>query len=119
VSFDAEGLFALRLRQFRQARGWTQADVSRRLATFGCRLDQSSLARVENGHRRIQLNEAFALAALFGLEIERLLEGIHCDVCLDYPPAGFACEKCGATHDPNFSRPMWNSHTDEGSAQAS
>jgi hypothetical protein len=62
----------------------------------GASWDQATIARIEKGARRIHLNDAFLLAAIFGHQIEDLLEGLSCEECKDFPPEGFTCTHCGA-----------------------
>ncbi|MGW3347766.1 LuxR C-terminal-related transcriptional regulator [Nonomuraea rubra] len=69
----AEVIAAWRVRELRQALGWTQQDVAERLRVFGVSLDQSSVARIESGSRLIRLSEAIAFAKVFDIDLERLI----------------------------------------------
>ncbi|MER6574295.1 LuxR C-terminal-related transcriptional regulator [Nonomuraea sp. NPDC001023] len=70
---SAEVIAAQRVRELRQAFGWTQQYVVERLRAFDVVLDQSSVARIENGSRLIRLSEAIAFARVFDVTIERLV----------------------------------------------
>ncbi|WP_405056990.1 helix-turn-helix domain-containing protein [Kribbella sp. NBC_01505] len=92
-----ERTFAIRFRQRREARGWSQAIVASKLASMFCRPeDQALIARVEKGKRRIHLEDAHQLAFLIGADIKDLLTPVECEVCNDFPPAGYSCQTCGA-----------------------
>jgi transcriptional regulator with XRE-family HTH domain len=58
---QAERLAAELLREARHERGLTQVDVADDMAHRGFRWSQSTVARVENGHRHLSLAEARAL----------------------------------------------------------
>jgi transcriptional regulator with XRE-family HTH domain len=96
--FFAEPTFAMRFRQRREARGWSQAKVAAQMTeVFENSMDQATIARIEKGARRINLTDAYQLAMLVGCTIENLLAPVRCEACKDFPPAGYACSQCGAT----------------------
>lgn len=62
-----EGLAGEQLKRLRIARGWSQEEVARRMSAFGVDWHQTTVGRTETAQRPLRLNEAFALAALFGV----------------------------------------------------
>ncbi len=58
------------IRQLRQERGWSQADVAGRL-----RLTTSTVANWESGHRVPTAHNLQRLAALFGVPVEAIAVG--------------------------------------------
>lgn len=67
-------MFAALTRQAREARGWTQEALRRHLADEqGVVLEKTAMIRLEGGKRPIRLNEAVALARVFGLDLSPLL----------------------------------------------
>jgi transcriptional regulator with XRE-family HTH domain len=55
-------VFAARLRDMREARGLSQAELAQLATEQGCELDRAAVLRIENGKRRLALDEAVALA---------------------------------------------------------
>jgi transcriptional regulator with XRE-family HTH domain len=55
-------VFAGRLRETRQARGLSQAELARRLTDAGRPMSKAALLRIESGERGLSLDEALALA---------------------------------------------------------
>lgn len=96
-TFNAESTFAMRIRQHRLERGWSQAELASRMSKLSGAWDQATIARIEKGARRIQLNDAFLMAAMFGKQVEDLLDEMQCEACQDFPPAGYACQTCGTS----------------------
>jgi transcriptional regulator with XRE-family HTH domain len=68
-------LFARRLSELREARGWSQQKLADRLAELGVRMDRAAIAKIERGQdahqkdraRRVSLEEFIALAAALGV----------------------------------------------------
>jgi len=92
-----EQMFAKRLREQRTRRGWSQTMLADRMRTEGVDLHPTAITRMESGERGIRLNEAVAAAAALTVPLEHLLKLVFCDQCVDAPPTGFTCQKCGAT----------------------
>lgn len=63
-------VFGVQLRAVREARGWSQRELLRRLAELGVDMDPATLHRTETHQRGLALNEALALAA--ALEVSPL-----------------------------------------------
>ncbi|NKR89305.1 helix-turn-helix domain-containing protein [Rhodococcus hoagii] len=72
----AEDRFGLRVREEREARGWTQATLARLLEDFGVSLHPSAIAKIElrdvDKPRAIRLEEADAIATAFGMSIDEM-----------------------------------------------
>jgi transcriptional regulator with XRE-family HTH domain len=58
-----EAIFAIRLREAREAHGWRQQDLADRMSELGSPMDRTTLAKIEKGKREARLGEAVALAA--------------------------------------------------------
>lgn len=67
-----ERAIGAKVRQLREQRGWSQADLSDRLAYYGWQLHQTNISKLEAGRRPIRVAEAAALAAVFGLPVVAL-----------------------------------------------
>jgi len=55
-------VFAERVHAVRKSRGWTQQELANRLAELGAALHQTAVAKVENGTRKVSLDDAFLFA---------------------------------------------------------
>lgn len=67
--------FARRLRQERERRGITQAQLADRIAELlGIHLDPTAVTRIEKQERAVRLDEAVAAAKALGLPLAALLE---------------------------------------------
>ena len=69
---DVERLFGARVRELRQARGWTQEELARRLTDAGYSVHQTTIAKLEGATRPTDVAEAAAIAAIFGVSIGTL-----------------------------------------------
>lgn len=65
--------FARRVREEREARDWTQADLVAALAGHEGAVDQSALSRLESGARSVKITEAVALSAALQVSLADLL----------------------------------------------
>jgi transcriptional regulator with XRE-family HTH domain len=70
-----EELVGEQLRQLRKARGWSQEDVARKMSALGFGMHQSTVGRLESAQLPLRLNEAIALASLYGTSLDALLGG--------------------------------------------
>lgn len=64
---------AVRVRLEREARGWSTNAVSDRMNDAGYEMNPSAVWRIENGKRRVNVNEAIGLAEIFGISLENLV----------------------------------------------
>ncbi|MCT7369326.1 helix-turn-helix domain-containing protein [Mycolicibacterium llatzerense] len=65
--------FGKRVRAQREGAGFTQRELSERLAELNVKLDTSAITRIENGSREPRLKEAFAIALALGISLTALL----------------------------------------------
>ena len=90
------------IHQLRTARGWSLREIARQAEVLGKAIGYSTIGRIERGRHPDQpavgviVDDLVALAAVFGVRPEQLLIPPGCFVCMDKPPAGFACRTCGA-----------------------
>jgi transcriptional regulator with XRE-family HTH domain len=69
-----EALAGQHLRLLRQGRGWSQQDVAEKMAAYGYKWHQTTVAKLEAAARPLRVNEAVDLAVLFGIPASRLVE---------------------------------------------
>lgn len=72
---DLDGLVRKRIRALRLAHGWTLAELASR-----AHLSQSSLSRIENGGRRLALDQLVTLARALDTTLDQLVETAADDV---------------------------------------
>lgn len=66
-------LFANRLREARMARGMSQVELARQLAERGHARDASAITRIEKASLSVRIEEAVAIADIFGVDVGLLL----------------------------------------------
>lgn len=72
--WEVEGVFAWRVRQERERRGWSQDRLARELAAkTGRELHSTAVTRLEKGERPTRLAEAEALAGALEVPLGKLL----------------------------------------------
>jgi transcriptional regulator with XRE-family HTH domain len=64
---DHERVLCQKVAQLREERGWSQAELARRLSAIGFEMHQTTVAKLEAGKRPLRVAEVFALAQVFGL----------------------------------------------------
>jgi transcriptional regulator with XRE-family HTH domain len=71
----AESNLAKRIAAERDARGWTNDGLARRMTDAGCAMTGSAIFKIEKGAppRRIVVDELVAFAKVFGVSVEELL----------------------------------------------
>ena len=84
---------AARLREAREARGWTQQQVADRLG-----MARTTIVAIEKGERRLKPQELIELASLLGRSVSELLQR-------GAPPDGFAVQLRGSLPAPPDDRP--------------
>ncbi|MEU4142745.1 XRE family transcriptional regulator [Streptomyces parvulus] len=72
---DLDGLVRKRIRALRVAQGWSLEELAAR-----ARLSQSTLSRIENGHRRLALDQLVTLARALDTSLDQLVETAADDV---------------------------------------
>lgn len=84
------------VRRVREVRGMSMRDLAAALKEADWPIYASGIGRLENGGRRIDVDDLVMIAKALDVPPIDLLEPWECDVCHGQPPAGFACETCGA-----------------------
>lgn len=56
-----------KFRVLREERGWSQSELSDRLAEFGIDMHQTTIAKLEAGKRPLRVSEMFGLSHTFGM----------------------------------------------------
>ncbi|HET7386142.1 MAG TPA: helix-turn-helix domain-containing protein [Nocardioidaceae bacterium] len=70
---SAETLFVRRMRERREAEGLTQTQLASNVSKYtGTKLDATAVTRMEKGARTVRLNEAAAIASLFGIGLDEM-----------------------------------------------
>ncbi|MBL1118395.1 helix-turn-helix domain-containing protein [Streptomyces sp. 110] len=72
-----DGLVRKRIRALRVAQGWSLEELASR-----ANLSQSSLSRIENGRRRLTLDQLVTLARALGTTLDQLVENAADDVVI-------------------------------------
>jgi transcriptional regulator with XRE-family HTH domain len=88
-------MLAENIRRIRTMRAWTYVDLAARLAAAGRPIPVLGLRRLEHGERRADADDLTALAAVFGVGVQQLLDAPSCADCGSAPPAGYTCNTCG------------------------
>lgn len=65
-----------RVRELRQKRGLTHAEVARRLAQYGVATSRVGVGVTENGQRSVKASELVVLPLVLGVQMEELLRGL-------------------------------------------
>lgn len=74
VGNEWESLFGGRVKDLRQAKGWTQDELARRMTAAGYAMHQTTVAKTESGTRPTNVGEIAALAAVFEMPIAALFD---------------------------------------------
>jgi transcriptional regulator with XRE-family HTH domain len=71
----AEDMVARHIAYLRKKKGWSNAELAKRMTDAGCPINQSAIQKIEHGdpRRTISLDEALALADVFGTTVEELM----------------------------------------------
>jgi transcriptional regulator with XRE-family HTH domain len=73
VLLSGEANVAVRIKLEREARGWSTNALSDRLNEAGFEMNPSAVWRIENGKRRINLDEAIGFAEVLGIDLRNLV----------------------------------------------
>ena len=68
----ADERFAVRIREERERRHWSQAEVAKQMTERGWPYHPQTVQRNEAGHRKVTVGEGKALAEIFGTTVDRL-----------------------------------------------
>jgi transcriptional regulator with XRE-family HTH domain len=72
---DSESNVAAHVQEERERRGWSTAELAKRVTEAGCPLSQSAVWRIESGNprRKISVDELVAFGRVFGKRVDELL----------------------------------------------
>jgi transcriptional regulator with XRE-family HTH domain len=87
---------AAKIRMLRRKRGITTNSLSELLLAAGRPIHSSAITKIEQGDRRIDIDDLAAIATALGTTATSLLEPPEaCSTCHGKPKPGFACLACG------------------------
>jgi transcriptional regulator with XRE-family HTH domain len=92
---EVERSIAARLKTFRDARGMSIRVLGDLLHEKGRTIDPSGVTKIEQGQRRITVDDLVALMEIFDVSFEEITKPASCSACMDVPPMGFTCNGCG------------------------
>jgi len=70
-----EKRFGVKVREWRQARNWSQEELAKQLHEVGIEMHQTTVAKVERGTRQLRVSEAVALAHVMGMPVLSVFYG--------------------------------------------
>jgi transcriptional regulator with XRE-family HTH domain len=84
------------IRRLRETRGHSLRVLSEKLKANGRPVSPDAILKVEQGLRRVDVDDLVAFADVFGVTVAQLLDPpTDCTTCHGAPPPGFACRECG------------------------
>ncbi len=92
---------AANMRRLRKARGWKQEELGAKLGWSHTVVSQAECSVNQKRIRRFSVDDLVLIAGALGVAPSDLLDAVlPCATCQGSPPAGFACQECGAAGDP-------------------
>lgn len=79
---------AANVRRWRMGRGLDQPGLAQRLADLGWSVDRTTLNRIENGKRKVTVDDLGALAAALNVPLPLLLLPVYDDAAVQLTPEG-------------------------------
>jgi transcriptional regulator with XRE-family HTH domain len=79
-------VFAARLREARNARGWTQQELANAMEALGAPMDRTTIAKLEKGQRQARVEELVALAAALDVSPLYLILPLRIDTTVRLTP---------------------------------
>jgi transcriptional regulator with XRE-family HTH domain len=79
-------VFSSRLREARDARRWTQQELSARLAELGAPMDRTTIAKLEKGQRQARVEELVAIAVALDVSPLYLILPLRLDAKVKLAP---------------------------------
>lgn len=71
---EDEEAFIRSMKRLREDRGWTQADLARKMTEYGWSgMYQTTISRIEKGERPVRIGEARGLATVFGVTVGMMI----------------------------------------------
>ena len=92
---------AVNMRGFRKVRGWKQEELAAKLGWSKSVVSTAERSVAAKRNRQFTVDDLVLIAEAFGVAPADLLAPVlPCATCQGSPPAGFACQECGAAGDP-------------------
>ena len=91
------------VRRLRETKHISLRGLSAMMGDAGWPMLASGISRVENGTRRVDVDDLVVFAKVFGVRPAELLAPIEPTVCANCdndPPTGFTCQTCGMPGKP-------------------
>lgn len=89
------------VRRLREQRRWSYREVEERLSRAGRAISTLGLSAIDTGERTVDVDDLVALATVFDLSVEELLQPpADCATCHGAPPPGFMCMECETSAVP-------------------
>lgn len=91
------------VRRLRESKRISQGDLSRLMGEAGWPMLASGVGRIEQGLRRVDVDDLVVLARILGVRPEELLAPVEPEICANCdndPPTGFTCQACGTPGKP-------------------
>lgn len=90
------------IRRLREHHRWSYREVEERLAQAGRAIPVLELSAIDTGERHVDVDDLVALATVFELSMEELLQPpAGCGTCHGAPPPGFMCMECETSGYPD------------------
>lgn len=96
-----EQRFGGRVKDLRQARGWTQDELAQQMTAAGYPLHQTTVAKLENGSRPTNVGEIAAFAMIFDISIAALFDPSDEDAPMHQQLMGLAYRLAGISNEKN------------------
>ena len=88
---------AVNMRGFRKVRGWKQEELAAKLGWSKSVVSTAERSVAAKRNRQFTVDDLVLIAEAFGVAPADLLAPVlPCATCQGSPPAGFACQECGA-----------------------
>lgn len=72
-TLGSEKILAQRIKRERKARDWSPAELAKEMTDVGCSMATSAIYRIEEGTRKISVDELVALTTVFDATMDELL----------------------------------------------
>ncbi len=91
------------VRRLREAAHLSLRDLSDLMGEAGRPMLPSGINRIEQGARRVDVDDLVVLAKVLGVRPDELLTPFELEICANCdnePPVGFTCQTCGMPGKP-------------------
>ena len=83
------------IKKRRRTLGLSLRDLSQQLDAVGRGIEQSGITRIEQGQRRVDVDDLVALSTVLRFPLDALTATSTCAHCDGLPLPGFTCNECG------------------------